>query len=185
MGGTSDEELTSRAALGDPAAIAELYDRHGHVLLGVALRIVGTRSEAEDALHDTFVSLPERARHYEPRRGAVIAWLIVLVRNVCLDGLRRRGASARLAHRVEIGSTQPDAERLLSDATERQAVRAAVARLPAAQRQVLEAAFFEGLTYSEIAARESLPLNTVKSRCARTIIALRAALANVKRGVDD
>jgi RNA polymerase sigma-70 factor (ECF subfamily) len=182
-----DDDLMKRAALGDSEAIATLYDRYAAALLGVAIRVLGTRSEGEDVLHDVFVSLPQRARYYTAERGAVIAWLAILVRNASIDRQRRRGRAAQLGLRAEARPAEeaPDPERSAVATSAREQVRRALAALPAAQRASLEAAFFEGLTYTEIAEREGLPLNTVKSRCARALHALREALADVGLGKAD
>lgn len=181
MSETPDTDLVRRAALADAGAVAELYDRHAPLLLGVALRIVGARADAEDVLHDAFVSLPRRAKHYVPERGSVVAWLIVLVRNVGIDHVRRRGLAARLSRDLDAGlpagPASPDPAESATAAQERDHVRRALAALPPPQRAALEAAFFEGLTYAQIAEREGVPLNTIKSRCARAFLALREALS--------
>ena len=180
---TTDVELLQRIAAGDVLAVAELYDRHARMLLGLSLRIVRDRSEAEDVLHDAFVVVGERARQYIPERGAVGAWLVTLVRNLSIDRTRRRdrrGAIARdvLAHDPEaIGAaTAVDPEAGAAGAADRERVRSALAGLPEVQRATLEIAFYEGLTYAEIAEREGVPLGTIKSRAARGLAALREAL---------
>src|ERR1700722_20663267 len=91
-----DAGVMIRAAAGDREAVAELYDRYAPVLMPVALRIVGTSADAEDVLHDAFVSLGERARHYSPERGSVVAWLVILVRNLSIDRVRPRGRRREL-----------------------------------------------------------------------------------------
>jgi RNA polymerase sigma-70 factor (ECF subfamily) len=178
-----DAELLRRLAEGDVSAVAELYDRHAGILLALALRIVRSRSEAEDVVHDAFVLVGERAGQYVPDRGSVGAWLVTLVRNLSIDRTRRRqrrGAIARdvLAHDTEAhGAPRPtDPEAQVFGAADRDRVRRALASLPDAQRATLEIAFYGGLTYAEIAAREGVPLGTVKSRAARALAALRAAL---------
>jgi RNA polymerase sigma-70 factor (ECF subfamily) len=179
-----DEDLMKRAVLGDREAIATLYDRHAAALLGVAFRVIGARSEAEDVLHDVFVSLPQRARYYSAERGAVIAWLAILVRNASIDRQRRYSRAAQLGLRAgeQPADAAPDPERNAVVSSARDRVRRALAALPPAQRASLEAAFFEGLTYAQIAEREGVSLNTVKSRCARALHALREALADVGLG---
>lgn len=92
----ADEHLIALVAGGDPDAVGGLYNRHAGVLLAVAFRILGSRADAEDIVHDAFASLPDRSRHYAVERGSVAAWLIILVRNLCLDRLRRRGVRAAL-----------------------------------------------------------------------------------------
>lgn len=179
----TDAELLRRIGAGDVSAVAELYDRHGGLLLALSLRIVRDRAEAEDVLHDAFVLVGERARQYVPERGAVGAWLVTLVRNLSIDRTRRRerrGAIARdvLAHEPQgqLAQPPPDPETLVEGARDRARVRAALAALPDVQRKTLEIAFYEGLTYAEIALREGVPIGTIKSRAARALAALRIAL---------
>ena len=175
----SDGDILRRIGEGDGHAVGELYDRYASVLFPLALRIVRERAEAEDIVHDAFVAVSDRAGQYVAERGSVAAWLVTLVRNLSIDRRRRhdrRGVLARdvLAH--EPRERAPDPESLAADAAQRAKVRSALASLPAAQRLTLEVAFFEGLSYPEIAARESVPLGTIKSRAARAIASLREAL---------
>lgn len=180
----SDVELLTLIATGDVRAVGLLYDRYSPTLFPIALRIVRDRAEAEDLIHDAFVAVNERAGQYTPERGSVIAWLVTLVRNLSIDRTRRRERRGALAREVlphEPPASVRDPERLTSDASEADKIRRALAALPEAQRQTLEVAFFEGLSYPEIAAREGVPLGTIKSRAARALAALREAL--VKEGV--
>ena len=179
-----DAELLRSIAEGDVRAVGALYDRYSPTLFPIALRIVRDRSEAEDVLHDAFVAVNERAGQYAPERGTVIAWLVTLVRNLSIDRTRRRERRGVLAREVlphEPPASVRDPERLTSEASEREKIRRALLALPEAQRQTLEVAFFEGLSYPEIAARENVPLGTIKSRAARALAALRDAL--MKEGV--
>lgn len=180
----ADAELLRLIAGGDVRAVGELYDRYAPTLFPIALRIVRDRSEAEDVLHDAFVAVNERAGQYTVDRGSVVAWLVTLVRNLSIDRTRRRDRRGALTREVlpyEPPASVRDPERLTSEASEREKIRRALASLPEAQRQTLEVAFFEGLSYPEIAARENVPLGTIKSRAARALAALREALA--KEGV--
>ncbi len=184
MAETSDVELLVLIAGGDVRAVGVLYDRYSPTLFPIALRIVRDRSEAEDLIHDAFVAVNERAAQYSADRGTVIAWLVTLVRNLSIDRTRRRERRGVLARDViahEPPASVRDPERLTSDAGEREKIRRALLTLPEAQRLTLEVAFFEGLSYPEIAAREGVPLGTIKSRAARALSALREAL--VKEGV--
>lgn len=177
----SDAELVQLVAGGDVSAIGALYDRYASTLFPIAVRIVSDRTEAEDVLHDAFVAVSERAGQYTPERGAVIAWLVTLVRNLSIDRTRRRERRGALAREVlphEPAASVRDPERLTAEASERAKIRRALGALPEAQRQTLESAFFEGLSYPEIAAREGVPLGTIKSRAARALAALRQALAD-------
>jgi RNA polymerase sigma-70 factor (ECF subfamily) len=180
MATVADEHLIAQVASGDPDAVGGLYDRYATVLLPVALRILGSRADAEDVVHDAFVTLPERSRHYSVERGSVAAWLIILVRNLSLDRIRRRGVRAAFV-RESPQALQPqaanDPEIAADAARHAERVRRALESLPLVQQVTLRTAFFEGLSYSEIAAREGLSLGTVKSRAARALASLREALA--------
>jgi len=183
-----DVEALGRIAAGDLDAVAEVYDRYAPVLLPVALRILRDRAEAEDVLHDAFVAVGDRAAQYVPERGTVAAWLVTLVRNLSIDRTRRRDRRGELTR--EHAAAEPPAppaspETLTAEAGERHKVRRALASLPEAQRVTLEVAFFEGLSYPEIAAREGVPLGTVKSRAARALASLRQALAEEGVSVED
>jgi RNA polymerase sigma-70 factor (ECF subfamily) len=176
---SSDGEILGRIRAGDLEAIGDLYDRYASVLFPIALRIVRDRSEAEDVVHDAFVTVSDRAAQYAADRGSVAAWLVTLVRNLSIDRTRRRdrrGALARnvLAHEPVAGVEGP--ESLMVGADERAKIRGVLHALPEAQRRTLELAFFEGLTYPEIAEKEGVPLGTIKSRAARGILSLREAL---------
>jgi RNA polymerase sigma-70 factor (ECF subfamily) len=180
-----DAEIMTRVASGDREAVGLLYDRYGPMLLPIALRIVGSRADAEDVLHDAFVTLPARARHYSADRGSVGGWLVILVRNLSIDRTRRRGVRQLMQSReaVEPLDASADPEAAVQIAKRQEQIRRALASLPAAQRTTLQTAFFEGLSYPEISARDGVSLGTVKSRAARALAALRAALA--AEGVGD
>jgi RNA polymerase sigma-70 factor (ECF subfamily) len=174
----SDADVLARIAAGDAEALGALYDRYATTLFPVALRIMRVRAEAEDVLHDAFVVVSERAAQYAPERGAVSAWLVTLVRNLCIDRARRRDRRGQLLQReAAVPDSGPRSPESQADASaERARVRAALSSLPEAQRDTLLVAFFDGLSYPEIAERDGVPLGTVKSRAARAMAALREAL---------
>lgn len=174
-----DAAAIRRICGGDDAALAELYDRYAPVALGLALKIVREPSEAEDVVHDAFVAIVERAAQYRAERGSVAAWLVTTVRNLALDRARRRARRAQITEeelRHEPLEEILDPEAIAWAARDREAVHQALAALSPAQRATLEIAFFEGLSYPEIAEREGVPLGTVKSRAARALQALRSVL---------
>jgi RNA polymerase sigma-70 factor, ECF subfamily len=174
-----DIELLRRLARGDAPAIGLLYDRYARTLLPLAVRIVRDRAEAEDVVHDAFVIVGDRAGQYASERGTVAAWLVTLVRNLSIDRARRRDRRGTLLREVvthEPGPSLTDPEGLTFHSAMRRRVQRAMQSLPAAQQRILERAFFEGLSYPEIAEREGLPLGTVKSRAARARASLREAL---------
>lgn len=168
-----------RILAGDDSGLSELYDRHAPFVLGVALKIVREQNEAEDVVHDAFIAIVERADQFRPERGSVIAWLVTTVRNLALDRARRRVRRAQITEeeiRHEPAAPILDPEALSWLEYRRGAVVEALGRISESQRRTLEIAFFEGLTYPEIAEREGVPLGTVKSRAARALAALREAL---------
>jgi RNA polymerase sigma-70 factor (ECF subfamily) len=190
MTSEGDAGVMIRAAAGDRDAVAELYDRYAPVLMPIALRIVGSSADAEDVLHDAFVSLGERARHYSAERGSVVAWLVILVRNLSIDRVRRRGRrralddeNAALAPPPEPTWANPEQAAIL--ASKRERVLRALSSLTPIHRATLEMAFFEGLTYPEVAEREGISLGTVKSRASRAMAALAEALQREGLGVED
>ncbi len=174
-----DVVAMQRVLAGDDSGLEELYDRHAPLVLGVALKILRDQREAEDVVHDAFVAVVERADQFRADRGSVIAWLVAAVRNLALDRARRKVRRAQiteeeLRHEPVDGVLDPEAISLL--VRRQQAVHAALEHISESQRRTLEIAFFEGLSYPEIAEREGVPLGTVKSRAARALAALRAAL---------
>jgi RNA polymerase sigma-70 factor (ECF subfamily) len=186
--GLTDIELIALLSAGDLEAAACLYDRYAPTLLALSLRIVRQRAEAEDVVHDAFVTMANRAAQYAPERGSVVAWLVTLVRNLSIDRARRRerrGAILRNLVAEEPKGIGGDPEELLSDAQIRAKVRRALATIPAVQRATLEFAFFEGLSYTEIAEREQIPLGTIKSRAARALASLCDALEKEKANFAD
>jgi RNA polymerase sigma-70 factor (ECF subfamily) len=183
QGRAKRDELDARAMRricdGDDAGLAELYDRYAPMALGLALRITRDQLEAEDVVHDAFVAVVERADQYRSERGTVVAWLVAAVRNLALDRMRRRTRRAQITEeelRYEPADIVRDPELITRVERERQAVRRALERLPRSQRETLEVAFFEDLSYPEIAERQNIPLGTVKSRAARALSALREVL---------
>ncbi|MFO0676761.1 MAG: sigma-70 family RNA polymerase sigma factor [Polyangiaceae bacterium] len=175
----SDATVIRRITEGDRNAVGELYDRYASMLLPLALRILRDRAESEDIVHDAFVLVSDRASQYVAERGSVAAWLVTLVRNLAIDRTRRRDRRGSIARDVVAHEPQEkadDPETLTAAASERAKIRRALGSLPEAQRTTLEIAFFEGLSYPEIAEREGVPLGTIKSRAARALGALREAL---------
>ncbi len=175
----ADTTLVRRIGVGDVGASGALYDRHARVLFPLALRIVRDRAEAEDVLHDAFIAVAERANQYDRSKGSVIGWLVTLVRNLSIDRTRRRDRRGTLQREViafEPPAEVKNPEELTSDEYERHRVQRALAKLPEVQARTLSVAFFEGLSYPEIAEREGVPLGTIKSRAARALAALREAL---------
>lgn len=169
-----DAALVLAIAAGDRDALAALYDRHAGALLGVGIRMLGQRREAEDLTHDVFLEVWRRAHGYDPARASVRSWLVLMMRSRCLDR-RKSHAFARtgpLAHDARVAAASESPAALL----DRARVAAALAALPERQREVLVLGYFEGLSSSEIAERLGAPIGTVKSRVAAALAALRERL---------
>jgi len=180
----TDALLLRRMTDGDKAAFAELYDRFSRPLYATALRIVSDAAEAQDIVHDAFLTLWEKAAVFESDRGTAFGWAVTLVRNRAIDRVRTRrrrtdllaaAPASDLGYDENASGASADDSATLGD--QARAVRAAVAALPAEQRRALELAFFGGLTQQEIAAKLSEPLGTVKARVRRGLLKLRDTLA--------
>ena len=174
-----DEMLFARVLQRDQAALTELYDRHGRAAYSLALRVVGNPETAEEVVQEAFMTLWRRAETYRPERGAPRSWLLTVVRNRAIDVLRGPGRAGPSLTPVTddlplAAPDDPEAEAMRG--VEGAAVRAALAGLPAEQREVVELAFFGGLAYPEVAERIGAPLGTVKSRMRLALHRLRGAL---------
>lgn len=179
-----DEALFERITAGDQDAFAAFYDRHAVLLFSLALRIVGDHAEAEDVLQDSAIAIWERAPLYDSSHGRPLSWAVVVVRNKAVDRLRalrrRSGLAARaVGEMLATGSNGEDraAAGTFSDIGE--AVKRKLGELPEEQRQVLELAFFGGLSHSEIAGLLRQPLGTIKARIRRGMLAMRDDLEGI------
>lgn len=181
-----DDTLVARMRAGDEAALGLLYDRYHATCHALAHAIAGPE-DAEDAVLATFVQLWEGAGRYDPARGSVASWVVMVARSRALDLLRRRrrlaGHAARFAAEAEgagAGADGPDAADSPDVAVERHelaaAVRGSLGALPSEQRRVIELAFFAGLSHGAIAEFLGEPLGTVKSRIRLGMSKLRGAL---------
>jgi RNA polymerase sigma-70 factor (ECF subfamily) len=172
--------LLARIALRDAAALSSLYDLTGSAVHGVCRRILRDPSDAEEASMDVFLQVWEKASRFDPERGDALTWLLTLARSRAIDRLRSRAAARRHETGLDEGhdapSSDPGPETHSSLAQRAALVRGALADLPAEQREVLELAYFEGLTHSEIAERLSQPLGTAKSRIRLALVHLRRTL---------
>lgn len=178
---TEAAELLARIALRDAAALSSLYDLTASAVHGVCRRILRDASDAEEAAGDVFLQVWQKASRFEPARGDALTWLLTLARSRAIDRLRARGAARHYETGLDEGqdapSSDPGPETHSSLAQRAALVRRALADLPADQRVVLELAYFEGLTHTEIAQRLSQPLGTAKSR-------IRLALAHLRRTLE-
>ena len=176
-----DGDLAKRLQRRDPAALGELYDRYGKLAYSLIYRVVRDGGVAEDLVQETFLRVWNRAQGFDAERGALGPWLLAVARNRAIDYVRSSGGKmARGAMELEYAE-QPavfvnfEADVLSQDRARR--VRAALGRLNENQRHVIELAYFEGLSQSEMAERMGQPLGTVKTW-------VRAALKNLREDLD-
>lgn len=179
------ERLLERVAAGERAALLRLHHRYAPTLLAVALRVTGSRAEAEEVVQDALLRAWREAASFDRARGSAAAWLLTLTRNRAIDVVRARQRRIRLeaedADAPAPVEPSPSPERHAADQQRAEAVRAALASLRDAQREALELAYYRGLSHSEIAAALDQPLGTVKTRIAQAARVLREALAPFSR----
>ncbi len=177
-----DSTLIEKMLAGDEGALSAVYDRYSAMLFGTLVRILRDAPAAEEVLQDVFLQLWRGAARFDAMRGSLPAWLLVIGRNRAISRLRGSGSREVLeeedgdyagilvsAHNIEDEASRTEL---------RENLTAALATLPAEQRQAIELAYFEGMTQTEIAARTGSPLGTVKTR-------VRTAMQSLKRILDD
>ena len=173
-----DAALVEAVARGDRDALGTLYDQHSRAVLGLANRMLGPGA-AEDLLHDVFLEVWHRACDYAPQRGSVRAWLLVRTRSRALDRLGKRVRDARVAKDI-VAKFAPHGEACAhgqhEDGVDARRVGRLANQLAPELASVLDLAYFEGLSCSEIANALGLPTGTVKSRLARALSQLRQAV---------
>jgi len=166
-------------------ALAALYDRYAGVLYSLALKILSAIEPAQDVVHETFLTAWRKAALYTETRGQAANWLIVLCRNLAIDHYR---AKMRLvSRRVELDAAAkyliaPEADPALAAvaADDVRHLREALVKLPAEQKNVIEMAYFQGMSQAEIAAATHTPLGTVKTRTRQALLKLREALGDIQ-----
>jgi RNA polymerase sigma-70 factor (ECF subfamily) len=159
---TTDAELIQRVAAHDHAAFEELHRRYARAVLGLALRRMGDRGRAEDAAQETFTAIWRSAARYDADRGPGAPWLFTLARNTIVNGLRRTPEPASDAPDLATDDAGPSEQ--AESSWEAWRVHRALETLPDAERQVVELAYWSGLSQSEIASFLGIPLGTVKTR---------------------
>jgi RNA polymerase sigma-70 factor (ECF subfamily) len=175
-------ELLARTALSDQAAYAELYRLTASHLYAVALRILREPAAAEDVLQEAFVSIWHHAGSYSTAKAKPQTWLTSIVRNRCLDQLRRREPDTVTMTRdedeteMEFETPGPTAIELLLAGAEANSVRDCVERLDGSQKQAIALAFYQGLSHAELSRHLRQPLGTVKSWVRRGLERLKACL---------
>jgi RNA polymerase sigma-70 factor (ECF subfamily) len=171
-----DAEIVARLQRRDPQALAELYDRYGRLAYSLIVRVVRDGALAEDLVQETFLRVWNRAQGFDAKRGALGPWLLAVARNRAIDYLRSASGRERNAlelEEVDHPSLYTDMERDILASDKARVIRAALDKLAPNQREVIELAYFEGLTQTEMAERMGQPLGTVKTW-------VRTALKNLR-----
>ncbi|MGH3022963.1 MAG: sigma-70 family RNA polymerase sigma factor [Gaiellaceae bacterium] len=169
-----DAELVRSIGDGDTEALRALYERYGSIVFGMAYRLLGDRQAAEECTQDVFVAVWRAAGAYDPERARVSSWMIAIARNRVVDiGRGRLARPVEPYAELRQGDESPDAAELAAAADSSRRIAAALAELPAAQREALTLAYFHGLSHSEIAERLVVPLGTVKGRIRLALDRLR------------
>lgn len=171
-----DPDLVRRLQQRDPRALGELYDRYGRLAFSLILRIVRDAGIAEDLVQETFLRVWNRAGGFDADKGAIGPWLLAVARNRAIDYLRSTSGRERNALELEETdhpSLYRDMESEIFHSDQARRVKAALQKLSPQQRQVIELAYFEGLSQTEMAERMGQPLGTVKTW-------VRTALKNLR-----
>ena len=180
LSGEHDEELARRLQRREPDAIGDLYDRFGRLAYSVIFSIVRDGAIAEDLVQETFLRVWNRVQGFEAGRGALGPWLLAIARNRAIDYVR--SVSSRMDRNSyefdarEHPSLFVDMEREVFNKDHARIIKTALAKLNANQQKVIELAYYEGLSQTEMAERMGQPLGTVKTWVRTALQALRAEL---------
>jgi RNA polymerase sigma-70 factor, ECF subfamily len=170
----TDEFVMALVAAGDEAALCELYKRFAKRVHALARKMLGSASEADDVTQDVFVKVWQSASAFLEARGKAAAWLMTVAHHASVDALRRR--KARRTEHPEAAELERFKDLDASDPLERAMMARALGALSVSERDLIELAFFEGLSHAQVAARTELPLGTVKSRLRLCLEKLRMVL---------
>ena len=185
LSGHYDEELARRLQQRDEPAMADLYDRYGRLAWSVIVAIVRDTSLAEDLVQETFLRVWNRIQFFEPGRGALGPWLLAIARNRAIDHIR--SVSSRMDRSsVELDVTSHpslfvDMERDIVNTDHARLISEALKKLNANQQRVIELAYYEGLSQTEMAERLAQPLGTVKTWVRTALTTLREELTRTVR----
>jgi RNA polymerase sigma-70 factor (ECF subfamily) len=185
LSGHYDEELARRLQKKEERAMADLYDRYGRLAWSVIVAIVRDTSLAEDLVQETFLRVWNRIQFFEPGRGALGPWLLAIARNRAIDHIRSVGSRLdRASVELDIASHPSlfvDMERELVNKDHGRIIGEALKKLNANQQRVIELAYYEGLSQTEMAERMGQPLGTVKTWVRTALTTLRAQLSEAVR----
>jgi RNA polymerase sigma-70 factor, ECF subfamily len=178
----SDWSLHARVVQKDDAALATLYDRYSGLVYSEASRILRDKGAAEEILQDIFYQVWRTAEKFDPQRGSLAGWLVVVARNRAISKLRRRSTSSDDELKENAVACPFNLESAASQNQMLGRVRGAMQSLPEGQREAIELAYFEGMTHSEIASKTGEALGTVKTRIRSALEVLRRAVGFTNPG---
>ncbi|HEX8723651.1 MAG TPA: sigma-70 family RNA polymerase sigma factor [Pyrinomonadaceae bacterium] len=179
-------EMIREIAGGDGQALAALYDATSRTVYGLLLRILSDPSAAEEVLLDVYSQVWRRAGSYSPERGKPLAWLTTIARSRAIDRVRRGRQEQQLTAPLDEAARAAEGESVeegVRAGEVRAVLRAALERLAPEQREVIELAYYGGMSHSEIAAARGLPLGTVKTRTRLGMMRLREMLKPAWEGI--
>jgi RNA polymerase sigma-70 factor (ECF subfamily) len=170
-----------RCAEGDQSGLSALYDESSRYVYGLALRILRDTADAEEITIDVYAQVWRSAAAFVAQRGSVMSWLVTLTRSRAIDRLRTQAAKGRrkedtLDTQFSLQDPSETPEESAALVQERKRIRAALNQLPAEQRELIELAYYSGLSHSELASKLGQPLGTVKTRIRLGMMKLRELL---------
>ena len=170
-GKPTDVDLMMGIQAGDTDALSQLYDRYNGIVKALILRIVHNETEADDLLQEVFMEIWNQAKNFSAQKGKPLGWMVTLTRRRAIDALRKKQAYARAEERLQAEPEQQPLAWVQNTTAEdirlgdtRALMAKVISSLPEAQQQVIELAFFQGMSQREIAANTNIPLGTVKTR---------------------
>lgn len=174
---TDDQDLMQRITDGDQAALAALYARYGGAVFSIALRVLADHAQAEEVTQDVFLRVWHHAEKWDPGKGRLLSWLMTLARHAAIDRIRQENRHPNLAEAPidHLTSHLAVTARVnTADWANGQLLTELLAQLPEEQVQVIDLAYFQGMTHRDMAAALGLPLGTVKTRVRLALQKLRA-----------
>jgi RNA polymerase sigma-70 factor (ECF subfamily) len=169
-------DLIARCAADDRSAFRQLYRDTSAKLMGVLLRMLGERAEAEDALQEVYTRVWLRAGRYDPAKGRGMTWLIAIARNLAIDRLRARPASTSDEGLDTIHDTTPRAETRMVAQGEARRMADCFAALEPDRADAVRGAYLDGMSYLDLATRHAVPLNTMRTWLRRSLLKLKECL---------
>lgn len=170
-GAPSDVDLMLGIQSGDQDALSQLYDRYNGIMKALILRIIRNDTEADDLLQEVFMEIWNQAKNFSAEKGKPLGWMVTLTRRRSIDALRKKQAYARAEERLQaepeqqpLAWVQNTTEKEIEAGDTRVLMAKVINSLPEAQQQVIELAFFQGMSQREIASNTNIPLGTVKTR---------------------